>query len=123
MQLGNVTQIKSVISMKPPSAIMETETSDKGSDLKVGQVNADNTEEESGWESEIKLDETHFTLDQVSKIRQMLREECSSFSRDENDLGCAPDLELDIQLKDDTPVKQPYRSVPPPLHQEVKDYI
>ena len=53
-------------------------------------------------------------------IRQMLREECSSFSRDENDLGCAPDLELDIQLKDDTPVRQAYRSVPPPLYQEVK---
>lgn len=56
-------------------------------------------------------------------IRQMLREECVSFSRDEDDLVCAPDLELDIKLKDDTPVKQAYRSVPPPLYQEVKDYI
>ena len=123
VQLGYVTQIKSVISMNPQQSTVQTKEADSISDIKVSQLNADNSGEETGWEPEIHLDETHYTPDQVSKIRQMLREECSSFSRDENDLGCAPDLELDIRLKDDTPVKQSYRSVPPPLYQEVKDYI
>lgn len=86
-------------------------------------MNAGNSEEEIKWEPEKNLDEAHYISDQVSKIRQMLREECSSFSRDEKDLGCAPDLELDTRLKDNTPVKQSYRSVPPSLYQEVKDYI
>ena len=124
MQLRKVTQVKSVICMRPPSTKIEDRCSE-AAEVKansVGQVSSDRAKEETTWEPEIKLDETHYTPDQVSMIRQMLQEECSSFARDENDLGCAPDLELDIKLNDDTPVRQAYWSVPPPLYQEVKDY-
>ena len=119
VQLGKVTQVKSVISMRAPSR----EEPEVQSSHSINQVSVSSDREEATWEPEIKIDESHFTPEQVSQIRQMLRDECSSFSRDENDLGCVPDLELDIQLKDDTPVKQAYRSIPPPLYQEVKDYI
>ena len=109
--------------MKPQQSTVQTEEADSISDIKVSQLNADNSGEETKWEPGTHLDEAHCAVDQVSKIRQMLLEECSSFSRDENDLRCAPGLELDIRLKDEMPIKQSYRPVPPPLYPEVKDYI
>ena len=108
-----------------PSAEMEIRHS-KASGItftSVPQVSTDSFKEEVDLEPENKLDETYFTLEQVSMIRQMLQEECSSFLSDENDLGYAHDLELDIQSEDKTLVGQAYRSVPPPLYQELKDYI
>lgn len=53
----------------------------------------------------------------------MLREECHAFWKDDNNVGCVPDLQLDIELLDKTPVRRTYSSVPPPLYNEVKDYI
>lgn len=53
----------------------------------------------------------------------MLYEESSVFAREENDIGLAPDLQLDIKLTDDSPVQQNYISLPVPLYQEVKDYL
>ena len=43
----------------------------------------------------------HLTPDQQKKVRQMLREECAAFSKDENDVGCIPFLLLKIRLHDD----------------------
>ena len=53
----------------------------------------------------------------------MLREECESFSSNEDDIGCIPDLEMDINLKDNQPVQKKYTSIPRPLYPEVKQYI
>ena len=57
----------------------------------------------------------------------MLGEECSSFAKDDSDVGCAADLELDnniiIKLSSPEQVKRTYSSIPPPLYNEVKDYI
>lgn len=53
----------------------------------------------------------------------MLREECNAFSKDENDVGCIPSLQLKIRLSDTTPVRRTYTSVPKPLHKEVKEYL
>lgn len=46
----------------------------------------------------------------------MLREECNAFSKDENDVGCIPSLQLKIRLSDTTPVRRTYTSVPKLLH-------
>ena len=51
----------------------------------------------------------------------MLREECSSFTKDDTDVGCAPDLGLDIKLSNPEPVMRTYSFIPPPLYNE--DYI
>jgi transposase InsO family protein len=75
------------------------------------------------WDPPVGIQAEGFTERQVEQVRQMLREECHSFSRDADDIGCAPELELDIRLLDPEPVKKTYCSVPPPLYQEVKDYI
>lgn len=66
---------------------------------------------------------THLPLAQQQKVKQMLREECQAFSRDEEDVGCIPSLQLKIRLTDSTPVKRTYVSVPKPLHRDVKQYL
>lgn len=61
--------------------------------------------------------------DQRIAAETMLREECESFSSNEDDIGCIPDLEMEINLKDNQPVQKKYTSIPRPLYPEVKQYI
>lgn len=65
----------------------------------------------------------HLTPDQQEKVKWMLREECNAFSKDENDVGSIPSLQLKIRLSDTTPVRRTYTSVPKPLLKEVKEYL
>ena len=53
----------------------------------------------------------------------MLREECHSFARNDEDIGCINNLELGINLTTYEPVQKNYVSVPRPLYPEVKQYI
>ena len=53
----------------------------------------------------------------------MLLEEESSFSKGDNDIGCATDLQLEINLTDTKPVQKKCTSTPRPLFPEVKQYI
>jgi hypothetical protein len=73
------------------------------------------------WDPPVDL--THLTEEQREVVRQMLREECHSFSRSDNDIGCIERLKMTISLKDSEPVKRTYMSVPRPLYQEMKGYI
>ena len=75
------------------------------------------------WEPQVDLDGCGLTEEQISKIKQVLRDECSAFAKDSDDIGTVPDLELNIRLTDDVPVKQSYMSIPRPLFDEVKDYL
>ena len=54
---------------------------------------------------------------------KLLAEEADSFAKDDNDVGCIPDLELDLDLEDQTPVQKNYIAVPKPLYPEVKAHI
>ena len=58
--------------------------------------------------------------DQRIVAETMLREEYESFSSSEQDIGCIPDLEMKINLKDRQPVQKKYTSIPRPLYPEVK---
>ena len=53
----------------------------------------------------------------------MLREEYESFSSSEEDIGCIPDLEMEINLSDHRPVQKKYTPVLRPLYKAVKQYI
>ena len=70
-----------------------------------------------------QIDLSHLDEVQRQKARKLLLEEADSFSRDDDDIGCAKDLVLDLRLKDDTPVQRNYVSFPKPLYPEVKSYI
>ena len=41
----------------------------------------------------------------------------------DDDVGCVPELEMDIGLTSDQPVQKNYISIPRPLYPEVKGYI
>ncbi|XP_061170325.1 uncharacterized protein LOC133179636 [Saccostrea echinata] len=75
------------------------------------------------WDPPVSLEGLGLTTQQEGKIRQVLREECDAFSRGDDDIGHATDLELTIPLKDTTPVQASYNSIQSPLYQEVKDYL
>lgn len=66
---------------------------------------------------------THLSPDQQKSVEKVLVEECRAFSRDSGDIGCIPSLQMEIRLKDDTPVQRAYASIPKPLYREVKEYI
>ena len=75
------------------------------------------------WNSDVEIDEIRFTAKQVRSIRKIFREECQAFSKDEHDIGCAPDLHMNIELTDKEPLRRTYNSAPTPLHRQVKYYI
>ena len=75
------------------------------------------------WEPQIDLDGCGLTENQILKVRQVLREECSAFAKDADDIGTVPDLELGIRLTDEVPVKHSYMSIPRRLFDEVKNYL
>ena len=63
------------------------------------------------------------TREQEEEERRMLKVEAASFAKNEDDIGCMEDLQMDIELSDSTPVQWNYVSIPRPLYQEVKTYI
>jgi len=76
---------------------------------------------QESWEPPVDL--SHLQEHQQSNVREMIREEAGTFARDENEVGCIDNLELNINLKDDQPVQKNYVSIPKPLYGEVKEYI
>nr|KAG5711896.1 hypothetical protein BaRGS_026337 [Batillaria attramentaria] len=71
----------------------------------------------------VDLEATPLSEGEKRQVRQLLREECEAFSRDDDDIGCIEELEMDIKLTDNTPVQRPYVSIPPPMYDEVKAYL
>ena len=69
-----------------------------------------------------EFDLSHLTTEQRQLAESMLRDEAESFSV-EDEVGCIPDLQMKLNLKDPTPVQRRYNTVPRPLYGEVKAYI
>lgn len=73
------------------------------------------------WHSPVDL--SHLEEDEQIIARDMLYEESDVFAKDDADIGCIPNLQIKIQLSDETPVQKRYNAIPKPLYQEVKDYV
>ena len=58
------------------------------------------------------LDLEGLTPGQKEMTLKLLTEEADSFAKDDNDVGCIPDLKLDLDLEDQTPVQKNYVAVP-----------
>lgn len=132
MELGYVQQVKAVYPVEArPAQISSAEqlnsSEKKENSLREtaetgGGVEATQAQEDAeGWDPPVSL--THLTPDQQVQVRRVLREGCDAFSKDNDDVGCIPSLQLKIQLSDSTPVRRTYTSVPRPLHKEVKKYL
>ena len=70
-----------------------------------------------------QVDLSGLTIKQREQAEQLLREEADAFARNGNDIGCIPELQMDINLTDSQPVQKNYLAVPRPLYPEVKAYI
>jgi hypothetical protein len=75
------------------------------------------------WDPAVDLDKAPLTEEQKRRVRQVLREECNAFSRDDDDVGTVEELQMNISLKDDSPVQRAYVSIPPLMYEEVKAYM
>ena len=64
------------------------------------------------WDPQVDL--SHLPEEQRQVVKQLLRQECQSFSRSDNDIGCIDRLQMSISLKDTEPVKRTYMSEPRP---------
>lgn len=131
--LGQLQQVKAIypVDVRPASATEHTAKSDStGGDRACTASTPEYGKRETrqlytctpdSWDPPVSVD--HLTPDQQAKVKQMLREECAAFSKDDSDVGCIPSLQLKIRLSDPTPVRRTYISVPKPLHKEVKEYL
>ena len=69
-------------------------------------------QQEKGGENPLPaVDLSGLGHDQRIAAETMLREECESFSSNEDDIGCIPDLEMEINLKDNQAVQKKYTSI------------
>ena len=57
------------------------------------------------------------------KVEQFLSNWQNVFSKSPTDLGCTNLVEHEIKLENETPLKEPYRRIPPSLIQEVREHL
>ena len=82
---------------------------------------AEQIEGNLSWLPEVNL--SGLTAEQKEQAKQLLVEEADAFAMSDDDVGCVPELEMDIGLTSDQPVQKNYISIPRPLYPEVKGYI
>ena len=63
------------------------------------------------------------TKKEKDTVKQMVFEERDCCISDDQDVGCAEDFQLKLNLSDATPVQQNYIAVPRALYPELKQYI
>ena len=85
------------------------------------QTTAERIERNLSWLPEVDL--SGLTAEQKGQAKQLLVEEADAFATSDDDVGCIPELEMDIRLTSDQPVQKNYIPLPRPLYPEVKGYI
>ena len=68
-------------------------------------------------------DTEDLTKEQRLIVRKMLAEEAESFSKTDDDVGRAEELQVDINLTDSVPVQRKNTAIPRPLYAEVKQCV
>ena len=121
MEAGTPVNINaSDVSPTDVSVSPEVAENDSPTDVSVSLKNSVKSEEL--FDPEVSFG-PGLSEEQQKMVKAMLHEESESFMRDENDIGFIDNLELEIHLKDETPVQRQYRRIPKPLYKEVKQYL
>ena len=63
------------------------------------------------------------TPEQVGRGQRLLETYADVFSRSDVDLGCTTELQHEIPLTDEVPVRQRYRRLPPSQYEQVREHI
>ena len=95
---------------------------------KTKQASQSTSREENDSKDELPKDLKAISLDglrsqQRALAVKMLKEHHDSFAKDDSDVGSVQELQMNISLKDNTPVQKNCVAVPRPLYSEVKSYI
>ena len=122
-ELGHIQLVKSVtpIEVQKKESIANS-SRHQGTNSSIPQYSHMNSVSAKAAIPDISLG-NHLTDKQCRQIKQMLADEADSFSKGDYDVGCAKELQLEINLHDKRPVQHSYRSVPRPLYNEVKAHI
>ena len=86
-----------------------------------GESEVSDIPEHEKWQPSAKLD--HLPPEQRAEIEKLLRDECELFAKNDTDIGEIPDLQMEINVSDETPVNEAYRHLPRKLYDDVKTYI
>ena len=123
------------VQLRPTSkeTVTENNTSPESADTKtvVSEISlVDEKERETSSDSKISESKVpnvtlgdNLSEEQTIFVRKMLAGESDLFASDGDDIGYAPEQELEIQLSDQKPVQKNYISVPCPLYPEMKQYV
>lgn len=65
----------------------------------------------------------HFPGNRRDKQKKSIISQCHAFVKNENNVCKTGSLKLKLNLPDNTPFKNPYRSIPKHLYSEVKHYM
>ena len=82
------------------------------------EVKNDETDSSEKWLP--KTDLSHLNDEKREIVENLLLENCEAFSKSDIDIGDIKDLQMQINLMDTEPVKEPYRRIPHNLYDEVK---
>ncbi len=58
------------------------------------------------------VDPTDLTIEQMEQVKQLLSEGRESFTLVDDEVGCVPDLQVDVTLSSEQPVQKNYISIP-----------
>ena len=109
--------VKSVLPISNPPDQKYTQ----GEEKSYSAVTSRQDDEKDEWEPPVELSQLEENEQLI--VLEMLRQEAGAFARNDDDVGCVENLELEIQLKDNDPVRKNYISIPKPLYREVEEYL
>ena len=127
-KIGRIELVSSVVPLevrfvdKPQTNQSEDGQSCAQLDAKEKQHNFDSQNTVNTEKRFPSVDLSSLNDKQREIARKMLIEESESFTEGD-EIGCMKEVEMKIQLTDQTPVQRRYNSVPCPLYPEVKAYI
>lgn len=114
--LGTIQEVIKVLETNAPEYHQK-----EGDTVKVNGITSSSSTATDPWIPPVEI--SHLNYEQQQAVKKMLCEESRAFSRDSDDIGCIPSLQMEIRTKDDIPVQRAYASIPKPLYKEVKEYI
>ena len=117
--LGRLQLVRSVAPVEVRFKDPETLTPDKEPPFEEHKL-TEESESNLSWLPDVDL--SGLTAEQKEQAQQLL-EEADAFAMSGDDVGCIPELEMDIKMTSDQPVQKNYLSIPRPLYPEVKGYI
>lgn len=123
-----IRQADTFENIRTPEREDTSKTSEHGSPTSHQQPSSE-TEKLSNGDNNIKddfgvdMEDSDLSTVQKQKVYNLFKKWESVFPKDEHDLGRTTAVRHKIELTDDNPFKEPYRSVPPAIYNEVREHL